>query len=200
MTKSSSSSTESWTQSLSLNVNVGTPRQNPIQKPVTSSAERKKILHTPNYHPPPTLHSLREATPATRGSGRLTCSSLARAGIALSIWVEGHNVHRIGCVWNQPLQVHCAGISWYHNLRGEKTPESAWEQPKCLESLNQHTSIYYKRLNPDSLEANCIFLLRPQCQMPFLLRNSHSKRGPFILMFDRFNHLPICVYDEYSQT
>lgn len=50
----------------------------------------------------------------------LTRSALARAGIPLSIRVESYNVHRIGCVRDQPLQVHRAGISWHHHLEGRK--------------------------------------------------------------------------------
>lgn len=62
----------------------------------------------------------------------LTRSALARAGIPLSIRVESYNVHRIGCVGNQPLQVHCARVSWHHNL----------ERRKCQILLDSNSNAY----------------------------------------------------------
>lgn len=50
----------------------------------------------------------------------LTSSALGGAGIPLSIRVESHDVHGIGCVWNQALQVHRVGISRHHNLERRK--------------------------------------------------------------------------------
>lgn len=77
------------------------------------------IPHTPHSPPPPP----RPPAPSHKGTRwrkdfRLTRAALGGAGSPLCIRVEGNDVHGIGCVRNQPLQVHRAGISRHHDLEG----------------------------------------------------------------------------------
>lgn len=137
-----------WAQ----NVNVENIRQKYMQRlPTPSESPQHPSLSTHQ----PLLTQWQEIK--WKKDFCLTCSALAGAGIPLSIWVESHDVHRIGCVRNQPLQMHRAGIPWHHNLKGWKRAKLCLTATQMLARslVSQHNSIYCKRLSPGTLEAKC---------------------------------------------